>query len=105
VDVSSLEDSITKWGAMNRAVVKQIYVIGEYGRRKKREAPTKKSDFDLLIFLQSDEVPDTCYADLADIGLANRVLIHPLFILEKDKRAKLNINEYSEALREGRRIY
>jgi len=99
-----IEEMIAGWGKQNQPIVKEIYVIGSRGRNKVPKNGEKKSDLDLMVFMEGNQIPASFYRSLAKIGLKVGLLIHPLFILEKDRKSKLSIKEYSEAFAVRRQI-
>ncbi|MBK1656287.1 hypothetical protein [Allochromatium vinosum] len=99
------ERLISNWGRGNRNVVLEIYIVGSRGVDRNEARNKKKSDLDLMVFVRSADEQEKWFQDLASIGLDTGILIHPLFIEEPERNAKLSINLYADMFAKGRKIF
>lgn len=105
MDYEAAERSIASWGRRNSDVVLSVYVVGSRGISHEEAQKTKRSDLDLMIFVRNAGDQLKWFEEMASIGLDTGVLIHPLFIEESERDAKLSIKLYSDALAKGRRVF
>ena len=105
MDYQAAELSVVNWGKRNSDVVQSVYVVGSHGIGPKEARKTNKSDLDLMIFVRNADDQVQWFGDMAAIGLDTGVLIHPIFIEESERDAKLAIKLYSDAFARGRKVF
>lgn len=98
-----LEEIIISWGQEKKATIKEIFVIGSMASTNNYNSK-KKSDFDLLIYLDNSADKNELYKELSIFGLETSILIHPLFIYESEIEYKQTLPLYKKAMEKKRKI-
>lgn len=104
ISVRELLLRISNW-ASSSSMVSRVIIVGSQAAHTESDAPISGSDVDLVIYLRRDVDKDRAMQELAGISIAARILLHPLFISEEDRRMKESIREYKQMIESGKQVY
>lgn len=96
---------IRTWSFSRVTDIIEIILVGSQSKLGESEITKKGSDIDIIIVIQDNANPTLLMSELADIGLQESILFHPLFMSLEEKREKINISHYKNMYESGRRIF